>query len=153
MYLLIIKSEKEIYKKLVRKIEVLELLPGVYLTWSTREKITKTIEVIKKELVREWEERGVGPSLEVAVIELTEAQYKSIRPLARRVIETTAESLLSEMNRLHEKSKRENVSGWFRDLANRYVKLTNAAFVLDIHPAVLDKLKEKWKELTLEVGK
>lgn len=156
MYLLIIKSEKRIYEKLVRKINMLELLPGLCLTWSPREKITKTVEAIKRELIKEWEEKGVGPPLEIAVIELTETQYKSIRQLAKYVVETTAESLLNEMDRFQERIKSrkgQNLSGWFRDLANRYKKLVDTTFVLDIHPTILDKLKEKWRELTLEVGR
>ncbi|MFN7105883.1 MAG: hypothetical protein ACK4M3_04805, partial [Pyrobaculum sp.] len=119
MYLVIIKSQKEIYKKLGRRIEALELSPGVYLSWSPREKIEKALEATKRELTREWEERGEGPFFEAAVIELTEGQATSLKTLSRAVIESLAEAMLVEMERLHTRlrSGDRRAVGWYRDLA------------------------------------
>ncbi|MFN3803475.1 MAG: hypothetical protein ACK4SY_00255 [Pyrobaculum sp.] len=155
MYLVIIKSQKEIYKRLGRRIEALELLPGVYLTWSPREKIEKAVETTKRELTREWEEKGEGPFFDTAIIELTEGQTKSLKTLSRAVIESLAEAMLVEMERLHTRlrSRDKKAVGWYRDLARRYKKLIDTSFVLDIYPSILDKLKEKWMEISLEAGR
>lgn len=158
MYLVIIKSDREeVVKRVGRSVEGIELMPGLYLTWTPREKVLKVLDRAKRQAVREWEERGEGPVLETAVLELTEDQYKEIRPMARSELERAASALLEEMGRLLEKMRSgkggKNLLGWYRDLARRYEKLVNASLALDIEPTVMGRLRDRWKELSLEAGK
>ncbi|ABL89149.1 conserved hypothetical protein [Pyrobaculum islandicum DSM 4184] len=156
MFLIIVKTEEEIAKKLWKMLDGLELTPGVYLTWAPREKIVKSVDAIKKDVIKRWEEEGKGPLFEAAVLELTEEQYKEVRPLARGVVEKIATAMLEEMERLLEKmrsGKDRSLSGWYRDLAKRYERLINITLALDIEPTVMGKLKDKWREVTLEAGR
>ncbi|ACB39980.1 hypothetical protein [Pyrobaculum neutrophilum] len=157
MILLIVKTDSgEVAKRLARAVEGLELAPGLYLTWAPREKVARAVNAAKREAVRRWEEEGSGPQLEVAALELTEEQYRELRPLARGVIERAAEALLEEMERLLERLRSpggRDLSGWYRDLARRYERLVNASIALDIEPTALGRLRDRWKEVALEAGR
>ncbi len=158
MLLVIVKSDDvEVVKRVGRQLDALELLPGVFLSWSPREKAERAVDAVKRGVVRRWEEAGEGPALEVAVLELTEDQFKAVRPLARAVIERVGSALLEEMGRLLEKMRSgkttRDLTGWYRDLARRYERLVNASIALDVEPTIMGKLRERWKEVTLEAGR
>ncbi|MCX8136637.1 hypothetical protein [Pyrobaculum aerophilum] len=158
MLLIIVKTDSpEVSKRLGRMVEGLELVPGVYLTWYPKDKAARAVEAVKKNVVKQWEERGKGPVFEAALLELSEEQYKEVRPMARAVIEAVGAAMLEEMERLLVKMRSgkqgKNLLGWYRDLANRYQKLVNAALALDIEPTIIGKLKDKWKEVSLEAGR
>ena len=135
----------------------MELLPGVYLSWSPKEKAVRAVEAVKRAVVERWEESGEGPTLEVAVIELDERQYKALRPLARALVEKMGSAMLEEMERLLQRMRSgktsRDLTGWYRDLARRYERLLNACMALDLEPTIVARLKEKWKEVTLEAGR
>ncbi|AET32511.1 hypothetical protein [Pyrobaculum ferrireducens] len=159
MLLVVVKSDsEEVVKRARRAVGGLELLPGLYLTWTPRERLAKAVEALKREIIKRWDAEGRGPTLEVAVLPLTEEQYRELRPMARAVIEEAAESLLAEMDRLLEamrsgKRRGEGLLGWYRDVASRYQKLVDASVALDIEPTVMGRLREKWKEVSLEAGR
>lgn len=142
---------------MARGIEALELLPGVYLSWSPKERAEKVVESVKRAVVDRWEESGEGPTLEVAVIELDETQYRALRPLARALVEKMGSAMLEEMERLLQRMRSgktsRDLTGWYRDLARRYERLLNACMALDLEPTIVARLKEKWKEVTLEAGR
>jgi hypothetical protein len=139
--LILVKSDDEgVVKRVARGIEALELLPGVYLSWSPKERAEKVVESVKRAVVEKWEELGEGPTLEVAVLELDERQYKALRPMALTIVEKIGSAMLEEMER-------------YRDLARRYERLLNACMALDLEPTIIAKLKEKWKEVTIEAGR
>jgi hypothetical protein len=156
--LILVKSDDEgVVKRVARGIEALELLPGVYLSWSPKEKAEKAVEAVKRAVVERWERSGEGPTLEVAVIELDERQYRALRPLARALVEKIGSAMLEEMERLLQRMRSSkttrDLTGWYRDLARRYEHLLNACMALDLEPTIVAKLKEKWKEVTLEAGR
>ncbi len=156
--LILVKSDDEgVVKRVARGIEALELLPGVYLSWSPKEKAEKVVEAVKRTVVEKWEESGEGPTLEVAVLELDERQYKALRPMALTVVEKIGSAMLEEMERLLQRMRSSkttrDLTGWYRDLARRYERLLNACMALDLEPTIVAKLKEKWKEVTLEAGR
>ncbi|MEM1568475.1 MAG: hypothetical protein QXI84_08345 [Thermofilaceae archaeon] len=158
MLLVIVKSDdKEVAKRVGRMLDALELLPGVYLSWSPREKAARAIGAVKSQVVRRWEEEGAGPTLEAAVLELTEAQFNELRPLARTIVAAAAEAMYEEMGRLLERMRSgkqsRDLSGWYRDLARRYQRLVDASIALDVEPTALARLRERWKEVTLEAGR
>jgi hypothetical protein len=156
--LILVKSDDEgVVKRVARGIEALELLPGVYLSWSPKERAEKVVESVKRAVVERWEESGEGPTLEVAVIEIDETQYKALRPLARALVEKMGSAMLEEMERLLQRMRSgktsRDLTGWYRDLARRYERLLNACMALDLEPTIVARLKEKWKEVTLEAGR
>jgi hypothetical protein len=156
--LILVKSDDEgVVKRVARGIEVLELLPGVYLSWSPKERAEKVVESVKRAVVDRWEESGEGPTLEVAVLELDERQYKALRPMALTIVEKMGSAMLEEMERLLQRMRSgktsRDLTGWYRDLARRYERLLNACMALDLEPTIVAKLKEKWKEVTLEAGR
>jgi hypothetical protein len=156
--LILVKSDDEgVVKRVARGIEALELLPGVYLSWSPKEKAEKVVESVKRAVVEKWEELGEGPTLEVAVLELDERQYKALRPMALTIVEKIGSAMLEEMERLLQQMRSSKTTrdlrGWYRDLARRYERLLNACMALDLEPTIVAKLKEKWKEVTLEAGR
>ena len=152
------KSDDEgVVKRVARGIEALELLPGVYLSWSPKERAEKVVEAVKRAVVDKWEESGEGPTLEVAVLELDERQYKALRPMARALVEKMGSAMLEEMERLLQRMRSgktsRDLTGWYRDLARRYERLLNACMALDLEPTIVARLKEKWKEVTIEAGR
>jgi hypothetical protein len=156
--LILVKSDDEgVVKRVARGIEALELLPGVYLSWSPKERAEKVVEAVKRAVVEKWEELGEGPTLEVAVLELDERQYKALRPMALTIVEKIGLAMLEEMERLLQQMRSSKASrdltGWYRDLARRYERLLNACLALDLEPTIIAKLKEKWKEVTIEAGR
>jgi hypothetical protein len=156
--LILVKSDDEgVVKRVARGIEVLELLPGVYLSWSPKERAEKVVESVKRAVVDRWEESDEGPTLEVAVLELDERQYKALRPMALTIVEKMGSAMLEEMERLLQRIRSgktsRDLTGWYRDLARRYERLLNACMALDLEPTIVAKLKEKWKEVTLEAGR
>ena len=156
--LILVKSDDEgVVKRVARGIEALELLPGVYLSWSPKERAEKVVESVKRAVVDRWEESGEGPTLEVAVIELDETQYRALRPLARALVEKMGSAMLEEMERLLQRMRSgktsRDLTGWYRDLARRYERLLDACMALDLEPTIVARLKEKWKEVTLEAGR
>jgi hypothetical protein len=156
--LILVKSDDEgVVKRVARGIEALELLPGVYLSWSPKERAEKVVEAVKRAVVEKWEELGEGPTLEVAVLELDERQYKALRPMALTIVEKIGSAMLEEMERLLQQMRSSKASrdltGWYRDLARRYERLLNACLALDLEPTIIAKLKEKWKEVTIEAGR
>jgi hypothetical protein len=156
--LILVKSDDEgVARRAARGIEALELLPGVYLSWSPKEKAERAVEAVKRAVVERWEKSGKGPTLEVAVIELDERQYKSLRPLARALVEKMGSAMLEEMERLLQRMRSgktsRDLTGWYRDLARRYERLLNACMALDLEPTIVARLKERWKEVTLEAGR
>ena len=156
MFLVLVKSDsRELVKRLGRMVDGLELLEGVFLVWAPRDKVAKAVDAVKRNVIRRWEEEGRGPMFEVAVVELGEAQYKEVRPLAKAVVEKTAEALLEEMERLHEKMRSgdRKVLGWYRDVAARYQRLVDISLALDIEPSIMGRLRDKWKEVSLEAGR
>jgi len=138
-----------------RMVNGLELLEGVFLVWAPRDKVAKAVDTVKKNVIKKWEEEGRGPMFEVAVIELTDTQYKEVRPLAKAVVEKMAQALLEEMERLHEKMRSgdRKVLGWYRDVAARYQRLVDISLALDIEPTIMGRLRDKWKEVSLEAGR
>jgi hypothetical protein len=155
--LILVKSDDEgVVKRAARGIEALELLPGVYLSWSPKERAEKVVESVKRAVVDRWEESDEGPTLEVAVLELDERQYKALRPMALTIVEKMGSAMLEEMERLLQRMRSgktsRDLTGWYRDLARRYERLFNACMALDLEPTIVAKLKEKWKEVTLEAG-
>jgi hypothetical protein len=156
--LILVKSDDEgVVKRVARGIEALELLPGVYLSWSPKEKAEKVVEAVKRAVVDRWEESGEGPTLEVAVLELDERQHKALRPMALTIVEKMGSAILEEMERLLQRMRSSkatrDLTGWYRDLARRYERLLNACMALDLEPTIVARLKEKWKEVTLEAGR
>jgi hypothetical protein len=156
--LILVKSDDEgVVKRVARGIEALELLPGVYLSWSPKERAEKVVESVKRAVVDRWEESDEGPTLEVAVLELDERQYKALRPMALTIVEKMGSAMLEEMERLLQRMRSgktsRDLTGWYRDLARRYERLLNACMALDLEPTIVAKLKEKWKEVTLEAGR
>jgi hypothetical protein len=156
--LILVKSDDEgVVKRVARGIEALELLPGVYLSWSPKERAEKVVESVKRAVVDRWEESGEGPTLEVAVLELDERQYKALRPMALTIVEKMGSAMLEEMERLLQRMRSgktsRDLTGWYRDLARRYERLLNACMALDLEPTIVAKLKEKWKEVTIEAGR
>jgi hypothetical protein len=156
--LILVKSDDEgVVKRVARGIEALELLPGVYLSWSPKERAEKVVESVKRAVVEKWEELGEGPTLEVAVLELDERQYKALRPMALTIVEKIGSAMLEEMERLLQQMRSSkttrDLTGWYRDLARRYERLLNACMALDLEPTIIAKLKEKWKEVTIEAGR
>jgi hypothetical protein len=156
--LILVKSDDEgVVKRVARGIEALELLPGVYLSWSPKERAEKVVVSVKRAVVDRWEESGEGPTLEVAVLELDERQYKALRPMALTIVEKIGSAMLEEMERLLQRMRSgktsRDLTGWYRDLARRYERLLNACMALDLEPTIVAKLKEKWKEVTLEAGR
>ncbi len=152
------KSDDEgVARRAARGIETLELLPGVYLSWSPKEKAERAVEAVKRAVVERWERSGEGPTLEVAVIELDERQYRALRPLALTIVEKIGSAMLEEMERLLQRMRSSkttrDLTGWYRDLARRYERLLNACMALDLEPTIIAKLKEKWKEVTIEAGR
>ena len=157
MLILVKSDDEEVARRAARGIEALELLPGVYLSWSPREKVKRAVEAVKRAVVERWEESGEGPTLEVAVLELDERQYKALRPMALTIVEKMGSAMLEEMERLLKQMRSSKTSrdltGWYRDLARRYERLLNACMALDLEPTIIAKLKEKWKEVTIEAGR
>ncbi len=156
--LILVKSDDEgVVKRVARGIEALELLPGVYLSWSPKEKAEKVVEAVKRAVVVRWEESGEGPTLEVAVLELDERQYKALRPMALTIVEKIGSAMQEEMERLLQRMRSSkttrDLTGWYRDLARRYERLLNACMALDLEPTIVARLKEKWKEVTVEAGR
>jgi hypothetical protein len=156
--LILVKSDDEgVVKRVARGIEALELLPGVYLSWSPKERAEKVVEAVKRAVVEKWEELGEGPTLEVAVLELDERQYKALRPMALTIVEKIGSAMLEEMERLLQQMRSgkttRDLTGWYRDLARRYERLLNACMALDLEPTIVARLKERWKEVTLEAGR
>ncbi len=156
--LILVKSDDEgVVKRVARGIEALELLPGVYLSWSPKERAEKVVESVKRAVVEKWEELGEGPTLEVAVLELDEKQYKALRPMALTIVEKIGSAMLEEMERLLQRMRSgktsRDLTGWYRDLARRYERLLNACMALDLEPTIIARLKEKWKEVTIEAGR
>jgi hypothetical protein len=156
--LILVKSDDEgVVKRVARGIEALELLPGVYLSWSPKERAEKVVVSVKRAVVEKWEELGEGPTLEVAVLELDERQYKALRPMALTIVEKIGSAMLEEMERLLKQMRSSkttrDLTGWYRDLARRYERLLNACMALDLEPTIIAKLKEKWKEVTIEAGR
>jgi len=154
--LVLVKSDsRELVKRLGRMVDGLELLEGVFLVWAPRDKVAKAVDAVKRNVIRRWEEEGRGPVFEVAVVELGEVQYKEVRPLAKAVVEKMAEALLEEMERLHEKMRSgdRKVLGWYRDVAARYQRLVDISLALDIEPTIMGRLRDKWKEVSLEAGR
>ena len=153
-----VKSDDEgVVKRVARGIEALELLPGVYLSWSPKEKAVRAVEAVKRAVVERWERSGEGPTLEVAVLELDERQYKVLRPMALTIVEKIGSAMLEEMERLLKQIRSgktsRDLTGWYRDLAMRYERLLNACMALDLEPTIVARLKEKWKEVTIEAGR
>jgi hypothetical protein len=151
--LILVKSDDEgMVKRVARGIEALELLPGVYLSWSPKERAEKVVEAVKRAVVEKWEELGEGPTLE-----LDERQYKALRPMALTIVEKIGSAMLEEMERLLQQMRSSkttrDLTGWYRDLARRYERLLNACMALDLEPTIIAKLKEKWKEVTIEAGR
>jgi len=156
--LILVKSDDEgVARRAGRGIEALELLPGVYLSWSPKEKAVRAVEAVKRAVVERWERSGEGPTLEVAVLELDERQYKVLRPMALTIVEKIGSAMLEEMERLLKQMRSSKTSrdltGWCRDLARRYERLLNACMALDLEPTIVARLKEKWKEVTIEAGR
>lgn len=157
MILIIAKSDDgQLLKKLSRSIPSLELAEGVYLTWAPKEKVAKTVDQLKGLAIKTWEERGRGPLFEAAVLELTEDQFRQLRNMAKTVIEKAAEAMSEEVDRLIKRLRSaggEGAAGWYRDLARRYQKLLDACISLGVEPTAVGRLKEKWKEATIEAGR
>lgn len=156
--LILVKSDDEgVVKRVAKGMEALELLPGVYLSWSPKEKAEKVVESVKRAVVEKWEESGEGPTLEVAVLELDERQYKALRPMALTIVEKIGSAMLEEMERLLQRMRSgktsRDLTGWYRDLARRYERLLNACMALGLEPTIVARLKEKWREVTLEAGR
>jgi hypothetical protein len=72
-------------------------------------------------------------------------------------VEKMGSAMLEEMERLLQRMRSgktsRDLTGWYRDLARRYERLLNACMALDLEPTIVAKLKEKWKEVTLEAGR
>jgi hypothetical protein len=156
--LILVKSDdEEVARRAAGGKEALELLPGVYLSWSPKEKAVRAVEAVKRAVVERWEKSGEGPTLEVAVIELDERQYKALRPMALTIVEKMGSAMLEEMERLLQRMRSgktsRDLTGWYRDLARRYERLLDACMALDLEPTIVARLKEKWKEVTLEAGR
>ena len=150
-------DDEEVARRAAGGKEALELLPGVYLSWSPKEKAVRAVEAVKRAVVERWEKSGEGPTLEVAVIELDERQYKALRPMALTIVEKMGSAMLEEMERLLQRMRSgktsRDLTGWYRDLARRYERLLDACMALDLEPTIVARLKEKWKEVTLEAGR
>jgi aspartyl/asparaginyl-tRNA synthetase len=72
-------------------------------------------------------------------------------------VEKMGSAMLEEMERLLQRMRSgktsRDLTGWYRDLARRYELLLNACMALGLEPTIVARLKEKWKEVTIEAGR
>jgi len=103
----------------------MKLIDGVYLSWRPPEEVKRVVDRIKRDVVRIWEEQGEGPRVEIAVIELSEQQFREIRHIVRSRIEEEGERLLTDLNRFVERYRGKEVDEKGRRI---FAKLKSAGY-------------------------
>ncbi|MCG2885335.1 MAG: hypothetical protein L7H03_02440 [Vulcanisaeta sp.] len=130
----------------------LEITSGVMITWHARQDLEGRIMSIKDELVKIME-GGFEGEFAYAIVELTDEQFRAVRPLVVRRLEvedkrllTYGENLLKRMrSRLNNRVRREY--GRFDRQYRRLIMLHN---IFDVKHELLNRVMDLARELRIE---
>jgi chromosome segregation ATPase len=155
LLVLVYSTDEGLASSVLRDLRHVEIAPGVAVTWEPEEKVGRILGAAKRRLIERWEAEGSGPSLEYAVLKLTDEQYNSVRHMVRRALDERASALAGELRRLAADMRRgkgrvHELKARFRRLASAVAELNEASARLDIHTSALAELNEAYREANAE---
>ncbi|ADN50179.1 hypothetical protein [Vulcanisaeta distributa] len=130
----------------------LSILPNVVISWLPRQDLERRLLSIKEELI-DIMERGFEGEFAYAIIELTDEQFKAIRPMIVRRLESDSQRLISWGEALLKRIRSQKVERVKRELLRfdrEYRRLVSMHEVFDVRHELLNKLMELARELRIE---
>ncbi|GAB6943528.1 hypothetical protein [Vulcanisaeta sp. JCM 14467] len=128
------------------------ILPNVVISWLPRQDLERRLLGIKEELINMME-RGFEGEFAYAIIELTDEQFKAVRPMIVRKLESDSRRLISWGETLLKRirSQRvERVKKEFLRFDREYRQLVSMHDVFDVKHELLNKVMELARELRIE---
>jgi hypothetical protein len=154
--LILIYADSEEVQDLVerRLSEVgLEITRGVIISWHVRQDLDRVIMRIKDELI-DMMERGFEGELAYALVELTEEQFRAVRTLIARKLESEDRKLLSYgealLKRVRSSKSNKSIDKEYARFDRLYRRLVMLHEVFDIKPDLLNKVMDLARELRIE---
>ncbi|GAB6947535.1 hypothetical protein JCM16161A_16650 [Vulcanisaeta sp. JCM 16161] len=130
----------------------LMILPNVVISWLPRQDLERRLLGIKEELI-DVMERGFEGEFAYAVIELTDEQFKAIRPMIVRKLESDSQRLISWGESLLRRIRSQRIEGVKREFLRfdrEYRRLVSMHEIFDVRHELLNKVMELARELRIE---
>lgn len=128
------------------------VLPNVIVSWLPQQELERKLLNIKEELI-DIMERGFEGEFAYAVIELTDEQFKAVRPMIVRRLEVDCQRLISWGEALLRRIRSQRIEGIKKELLRferEYRRLVSIHEVFDVRHEPLNKVMELARELRIE---
>ena len=128
------------------------ILPNVVISWLPRQDLERRMLNIKEELI-EVMERGFEGEFAYAIIELTDEQFKAVRPMIVRKLESDSQRLISWGEALLKRIRSQRVERVKREFLRfdrEYRQLVSMHEIFDVKHELLNKVMELARELRIE---
>ncbi len=133
----------------------LSILPNVFISWLPRQDLERRLLSIKEELI-DMMERGFEDEFAYAIIELTDEQFKAVRPMVVRELENESQRLITWGEALLRRIRSQGIKRIERELLRfdrEYRRLVSMHEVFDVKHELLNKVIDLARELRIEYGR
>ncbi len=158
LYLAVPPEHEDLQEEADRLVEELGLriTTGVIVSWRAREELEKRLDRLKDYIIDKLERGIEGIELVYSVVELSDEQYKSIRPLVVKKLEVLCnalarrvESLLSRVKSCQGREVR-RYRRELQEIEESFKKVAEFHKVFDVRHSVFERLKRSMEELRAE---
>ena len=152
--LVLIHASDEVQELVSRRLADLGLsiLPNVFISWAPRQDLERRLLGIKEELI-DMMERGFEGEFAYAIIELNDEQFKAVRPMIVRRLESDSQRLISWGEALLRRIRSqgiERVRGELARFDREYRRLVSVHEVFDVKQELLNRVMDLARELRIE---
>ena len=130
----------------------LSILPNVVISWLSKQEVERRLLSVKEKMI-DIIERGFEGEFAYAIIELTDEQFRVIRPLVVRRLESDSQRLISwgeALLRRIRSQRGEKIRREFSRFDREYRQLVSMHNVFDVNSELLNKVMELARELRVE---
>ncbi len=158
IYLTISEESEEVYEEAEKVLEEigLRITRGVIISWRDKDDLESRLLRLKDIIIRRLEEGYENIELIYSIVELSEEQFKSVRNLVVKKLETLCNNMIERVERLIDdiRSMPPRQVRKFRktlqEIEDSFRKIVEFHKVFDVRHSIFDRLNKLMSELRAE---